>query len=79
MRFTGHQSKIMCIDWYANDTGFASCGLDGNVYFYKLYAPEMNAPRNDRELEFVNKNVKFSSVVNLNIPGRPYQFLAVGS
>ena len=34
---------------------------------------------NDRIHEFVNKNVKFSSVVNLNVPGRPHQFLAVGS
>ena len=69
----------MCIDWYANDMGFSTCGQDGQVYFYKLYSPESNAPRNDREWEFSKRDCKFSSVVNLNIPGRPNQFLAVGS
>ena len=39
----------------------------------------INAPRNDRDHEFIKRDVKFSSVVNLNIAGKKNQFLAVGS
>ena len=62
----------MCIDWLANDMGFTTCGLDGNIYFYALFNPTLTGPRNDREQEITRRDVKFSSVVNLNIPGRPH-------
>ena len=32
----GHVNKVRSIDWWENDMGFTSCGMDGNVYFYDL-------------------------------------------
>lgn len=29
--------KVACIDWYENDMGFTTCGLDGNIYFFDLF------------------------------------------
>ena len=37
MQFVGHNGRIMCIDWFHNDMGFTTCGVDGNIYFYNLY------------------------------------------
>ena len=59
--------------------GFSTCGQDGNVYFYELHGAEQNAPRLIRDHEFSKRDVKFSSVVNLNVLGKKNQFLAVGS
>ena len=36
MHCKGHVSKVRGIDWFEDDTGFASCGTDGNVFFYDL-------------------------------------------
>jgi WD40 repeat protein len=38
----GHVNKVRCIDWFENDTGFTSCGIDGNVYFYDLIVQKEN-------------------------------------
>ena len=75
MMFQGHHTnRVMNIDWFANDMGFASCGLDGNIYFFDLYQKEIGERNKSKE---INKKVKFTSVVNL--PNMPYEFLAVGS
>ena len=68
--------RIMGIDWYANDMGFTTCGQDGNIYFYDLYTSQDIGERN-RDYEYNRREVKFSSVVNL--PGRDYNFIAVGN
>lgn len=36
MQCKGHVNKVRGIDWFEDDTGFASCGQDGNVFFYDL-------------------------------------------
>ena len=56
--------------------GFATCGQDGNIYFYDLYTSQDIGERN-RDRDKGRREVKFSSVVNL--PGRDYQFIAVGN
>ena len=76
MQFQGHMQRIMSIDWFANDMGFTTCGQDGNIYFYDLYSGQDVGERN-RTMDQNRRDVKFSSVVNL--PGKPYQFLAVGN
>lgn len=81
MQFTGHVNKVKSIDWFADDLGFSSCGLDGNVYFYDLYQTASNdkkdpGKRNDAK-DFVKKEVKFSGLCN--VPGRHYEMFAVGS
>ena len=76
MQFVGHNGRIMCIDWFHNDMGFPTCGVDGNIYFYNLYKGNDQGVRDlDRDISF--KRAKFTSVVNL--PGPPYNILAVGS
>ena len=77
MQFTGHVQKIRCIAWFDNDMGFTSCGMDGSIYFYDLYAYERDAGKRNQEKDFGKKETRFTSVVNL--PGRPYEFVAVGS
>ena len=54
--------------------GFATCGQDGNIYFYDLYTSQDIGERN-RDRDKGRREVKLSSVVNL--PGRDYQFIAV--
>lgn len=77
MMFVGHVSRVMSIAWFDNDMGFASCGQDGNIYFFDLYQPGEPGKRNLAEDSRNQRDVKFTSVANL--PNRPYQFLAVGS
>jgi WD40 repeat protein len=36
MQCKGHNNKVRCIDWYEDDMGFVSCGMDGNAFFYDL-------------------------------------------
>jgi WD40 repeat protein len=36
MKCSGHVSKVRSIDWFEDDDGFASCGMDGNAFFYDL-------------------------------------------
>jgi len=67
----------MSIDWFQNDMGFTTCGLDGNVYFYDLYYVGQEIGERNRTKDANRREVKFTSVVNL--PGKPYEFLAVGS
>ena len=76
MKFTGHPGRIMCIDWFPNDMGFTTCGQDGNIYFYELYSGQDVGERN-RAKDVSSRDIKFTSVVN--IPQRPYEFVAVGS
>ena len=57
--------------------GFSTCGADGNIYFYDLYAQGNSDGDRNRQHEATMRDVKFTSVVNL--PGRPYEFCAVGS
>ena len=56
--------------------GFATCGQDGNIYFYDLYTSQDIGERN-RDRDKGRREVKFSSVVKR--PGRDYQFIAVGN
>lgn len=77
----GHMNRVRCIDWFENDMGFASTGMDGNVYFYDLIQLKENQgeKQNSRvqDKEFVVKNVQLTSVVN--IPGRPFEIFVVGN
>jgi len=36
MTTKGHNAKVRCIDWYEDDMGFTSCGMDGFCFFYDL-------------------------------------------
>ena len=56
--------------------GFTSCGLDGNVYFYDLIIQKESGQRLS-EKDFNQKSVFMTSVVN--IPGKPFEMLAVGN
>lgn len=77
MQFGGHVNKVRCIDWFENDMGFTSCGLDGSIYFYDLYAYDRDAGKRNQEKDFGKKETKFTSLVNL--PGKNYEVYAVGS
>ena len=75
MQFQDHTQRVMCIDWFHNDMGFSTCGQDGQIYFYDLYTEE-NESRN-RTKDARRPGAKMNSIVNL--PGMPYEFLAVGT
>ena len=36
-QYPGHQGTVKCIEWFENDMGLSSCGLDGAIYFYDLF------------------------------------------
>jgi hypothetical protein len=47
MQCKGHGARVRAIEWFENDTGFASCGQDGFVFFYDLeHVRETNGTRN---------------------------------
>ncbi len=79
MQFTGHVSRVRCIDWFENDLGFTTCGNDGNVYFYDLFKPgQLKDPgKRNTDKDFNKKDVKFTSVCN--VPGKDYEIFAVGN
>jgi WD40 repeat protein len=72
----GHNGKVRCIDWFEDDMGFVSCGLDGSVYEYDLIVYKESQTRL-ADKDFTQKNVWMTSVVN--IPGKQYEFFAVGN
>jgi hypothetical protein len=63
----GHNAKVRCIDWYDDDMGFTSCGMDGFCFFYDLQLLKETANRNS-EKDFSQKGVQFTGLVN--IPGK---------
>ena len=61
MQFTGHVSRVRCIDWFENDLGFTTCGNDGNVYFYDLFKPgQLKDPGKRNTDKDFNKNITIS-------------------
>ena len=76
MQFVGHVNKVRSIDWFENDMGFASCGLDGAIYFYDLYAYDRDAGKRNPDKDFSKRETKFTSLVNA--PGKQYEVYAVG-
>lgn len=80
MMFVGHVQRVRCIDWFENDLGFTTCCLGGNIYFYDLNQHQKNMKAigaRNTEKDYNKKEVKFTSVVN--VPGKSYEVLAVGS
>jgi WD40 repeat protein len=80
MQFTGHVQRIRCIDWFENDLGFTTCCSGGNIYFYDLnqYAKMIKEPgKRNNEKDYNKKDIKFNCVVN--VPGKPYEILAVSN
>lgn len=78
MKFGGHTNKIRSISWFDNDLGFASTGIDGNIYIYNLYSsPAKEQGKRDENLDYLEKENKFACLST--IPGSPYEVIAVGS
>lgn len=65
MQYTGHTNRVRCIDWFENDMGFASCGMDGNIYFFDLYTHLKEASKRNTERDFNKRDVKFTCCVNI--------------
>jgi len=76
MQCKGHNNKVRCIDWYADDMGFTSCGMDGNVFFYDLALQKETQTRNS-ERDFNQKGVVFTGLANT--PGAIYDAIVVGN
>ena len=80
LMFTGHADKVRCIEWFENDLGFTTCCMGGHIHFYDLHQHKKNLKakgERDNDKDFIKKEVRFTSVVN--VPGKPYEVLAVGS
>lgn len=75
MQLKGHNNKVRCIDWYEDDTGFSSCGMDGNAFHFDLALWKTDQKRSE-ELGINAKGVVFTGLCN--IPGRAAA-LVVGS
>ena len=54
--FQGHTDDVKCLTWDEDDTGFATCGLDGRAFYWQLYSNE------PKVLEFYNRDYRFIEV-----------------
>lgn len=52
----GHTEDVTCLVWDTDDTGFATCGLDGKAIYWQLYNREI------KYVDFFNKEYKFLGV-----------------
>ena len=68
--FKAHIGKVICIQWFDDDSGFVSGGWDGSVFIWRLHA-DQNLGKDGQQKEgvpdpnpigFKRKNVNFSSV-----------------
>ena len=69
--------RVRCVDWFEDDMGFASCGVDGNAYFYDLVKLREDGGTRNSDHDFNQKGVQFTGLCN--IPGKKYEILLVGS
>ena len=76
MMSKNHSNKVRCIEWFEDDTGFASCAMDGNVYFYDIQQLRQTNNRMG-DCDFWQKGVIFTGLCN--IPGQITSALVVGS
>lgn len=75
MQCMGHNSQVRCIEWYDDDMGFTSCGMDGNLFFYDLQLQRETGMRNfDRDF-LTQKGVYFTGLAN--VPGQLYSAVVV--
>ena len=72
----GHVHRVRCIDWFQDDTGFASCDMSRSTYFYDLQLQRETTMRN-QDKDFNQRTVSFTGVCN--VPRKPYEVLVVGS
>ena len=77
MQCKGHVNKVRCIDWFDDDMGFTSCGIDGNAYCYDLSKLKEDGGTRNSEHDFNQKGVSFTGLCN--IPNKKYEILLVGS
>jgi WD40 repeat protein len=62
LQFKGHCGRVKCISWLEDDSGFISCGWNGDVIFFKLQRSE-----DEKTPMYQLKSVNFSCVVNVPI------------
>ena len=72
----GHVHRVRSIDWFENDSGFSSCDMMGNQYFYDMQLHKEEGKR-FVDKDFVQKGVQFTGVCN--IPNKNYEVLLVGN
>ena len=77
MQCKGHTREVRCIDWFDDDMGFTSCGIDGNAYFYDLVKLKEDGGTRNSDHDFNQKGVQFTGLCN--IPNKKYEILLVGS
>ena len=77
MQCKGHVNKVRCIDWFDDDMGFTSCGIDGNAYCYDLSKLKEDGGTRNSDHDFNQKGVSFTGLCN--IPNKKYEILLVGS
>jgi hypothetical protein len=85
--------KVCSIDWYENDMGFTTCGVDGNIYFFDLFVHTQEGKGRNTDMDYIapDKGTRYNMVQTLppigtgmNMPAdkikeRPYECIAVGT
>jgi WD40 repeat protein len=81
MQYIGHTNKVKSIAWFENDMGFASTGLDGNIYFYDLYGSVKDMQKRNDEFDYPinNKDAKMQCLSTIPGSATKYDVLAVGT
>lgn len=79
MQYIGHTNRIRSIAWFDNDMGFASTGVDGNIYFYDLYGSVKDMQKRNDEIDYGVKEAKMTCLSTIPGSSTNYDVLAVGS
>jgi len=79
MQYIGHTNRIRSIAWFDNDMGFASTGVDGNIYFYDLYGSVKDLQKRNDEFDYGVKEVKMQCLSTIPGSSTNYDVLAVGN
>lgn len=61
----GHTGRPRCINWYEDDSGFSSCGLDSNIYQWDL-AKYKDKELRDTDYDFNSPGTMFPSLALIN-------------
>jgi WD40 repeat protein len=56
VNYKDHNNKPKCIEWFEDDSGFVSCGLDGSIYSCPLHSVDPTGKgQRDFDSDIVNK------------------------
>lgn len=75
-----HNGRVRGIDWFEDDMGFTTVGMDGGCYYHDLQEFKQTGGRvQDKDFNIKTHSTTFTGFNDVaNIPGYPYDSICVG-